>query len=66
MPESQASDSKCGRWDLLPHTSQQVVLRESLLAVEQVEWQLQRLEQELAQAATTSVHAAAIAALQAL
>lgn len=50
----------------LPQASQQVVLREYLRAIEQAEERVRRLEQELAQATTTSAHAAVIAALQAL
>lgn len=50
----------------LPHASQQVVLREYLLAVDQGKERLSRLEAEIAQAAPTSAHAAVIAALQAL
>lgn len=50
----------------LPHASQQVVLREYLLQVDQGKERLGRLEAEIAQAASTSAHAAVIAALQAL
>ena len=50
----------------LARASQQIVLREYLLAVEQVQERLRRLEAELVEAATTSQHAVVIAALQAL
>jgi len=50
----------------LGRASQQVVLREYLLAVEQTQERLRRLEAELAEAARTSRHAAVIGALQAL
>lgn len=50
----------------LPRASQQSVLREYLLAVDQVQERLRRLEAELVEAARTSRHAALIAALQAL
>jgi len=50
----------------LARASQQIVLREYLLAVEQAQDRLRRVEAELAEAATTSRHAAVIAALQAL
>lgn len=50
----------------LPRASQQTVLRESLLVVDQVQERLRRLEAELAVGVTTSRHAAVIAALQAL
>lgn len=50
----------------LPRASQQIVLRESLLTIEQTQERLRRLETELADAARTSRHAAVIAALQAL
>ncbi len=50
----------------LVRASQQVVLREYLLAVDQVQERLRGLEAELVEAARTSRHAALIAALQAL
>ena len=50
----------------LPHASQQIVFREYLLALDQQKERMSRLDAELAQAASTSVHAALIAALQAL
>jgi transposase len=50
----------------LAQASQQVVLREYLLAVDQGKERLSRLEAELAQVAPTSAHAAVIAALQTL
>lgn len=50
----------------LSHASQQVVLREYLLAVDQEKERLSRLEAEITQAVPTSAHAAVIAALQAL
>jgi transposase len=50
----------------LTRASQQSVLREYLLAVDQVQERLRRMEAELVEAARTSRHAALIAALQAL
>jgi transposase len=50
----------------LPRASQQVVLREYLLTVDQGEERIRRLDAELAAAAATSPHAALIAALQSL
>jgi transposase len=50
----------------LPQASQQVVLREYLLAVNQADERIRRLDAEMAEAAQTSPHAALIAALQTL
>lgn len=50
----------------LTHASQQVVLREYLLAVDQARERVRRLEQELAEAAARSPQAALITALQAM
>ena len=50
----------------LPRPPQQIVFGEYLLAVDQAQERLRRLEQELADAATSSKHAAVIAALQAM
>jgi transposase len=50
----------------LSRANHQVVLREDLLAVDQVQKRLWRLEAELVEAARTSQHSACIAALQAL
>ncbi|MFQ5344057.1 MAG: IS110 family transposase [Anaerolineae bacterium] len=50
----------------LPHASQQIVLGEYLLALDQQKERVSRLDAEIAQAVSTSAHAALIAALQAM